>query len=61
MAQDIAQLTKRYLENDPSRWARLSSTIQFRRLQVLLLRAILLEVRKLNGHAQPEPVGEGAS
>ena len=57
MAQDIAQITERYLENDPSRWARLSSRIHFRRLQVLLLRAILLELRKLDGHTEPESVG----
>lgn len=52
MAQDVAQMTESYLSNDPTRWAKLASTVHFRRLQVLLLRAILLELRRLNG--QPE-------
>lgn len=49
MSQDVAQMVERYLTTDASRWARLASTVQYRRLQVLLLRAILLELRKLNG------------
>ena len=49
MSQDVAQMVERYLSTDSSRWARLASTVQYRRLQVLLLRAILLELRKLNG------------
>jgi hypothetical protein len=48
MSQDIAQLVERYLSEDPSRWARLASDVQWRRLQLLLLREILLELRKLN-------------
>lgn len=49
MSQDVAQMVERYLTSDASRWARLASTVQYRRLQVLLLRAILLELRKMNG------------
>jgi hypothetical protein len=47
MVHTVDQLTERYLSTDPSRWAKLSSTIEFRRLQILLLREILLEVRRL--------------
>lgn len=54
MSQDVALLVERYTSADPSRWARLASTVQFRRLQLLLLRAILLEIRKLNGAAAPD-------
>jgi hypothetical protein len=61
MAQDVAQLTERYLSSDPSQWARLASTVQFRRLQVLLLRAILVELRKLNGSPEADPADQGAS
>jgi hypothetical protein len=48
MSQDVVQMTERYLSADPSRWARLASVVQFRRLQLLLLRAILIELRKLS-------------
>jgi hypothetical protein len=48
MSQDVAQLVERYLSEDPSKWAKLASDIQWRRLQLLLLREILLELRKLN-------------
>jgi len=60
VAQDVVQLTERYVSSDPSRWARLASTVQFRRLQVLLLRAILLELRKLNGNPEADPTDQGA-
>ena len=49
MAQDAAQLAERYLSEDSSKWAKLASNLQWRRLQILLLRDILLELRKLNG------------
>ncbi len=48
MEQDIVQITQEYLSEDPLRWAKLASDINWRRLQVLLLREILLELRKLN-------------
>jgi hypothetical protein len=48
MSQDVAQLVERYLSEDPSKWAKLASDVQWRRLQLLLLREILLELRKLN-------------
>ena len=59
MPVDVAELTEGYLSDDPRRWARLASTVQWRRLQLLLLRGILLELRKLNrAGLQPENAGE---
>lgn len=48
MSQDITELVGRYLPEDPTKWAKLASDIQWRRLQLLLLREILVEIRKLN-------------
>ena len=46
MAQDVAELTQEYLSDDPLKWAKLASDINWRRLQLLLLREILIELRK---------------
>ncbi|MBL7198831.1 MAG: hypothetical protein ISS56_01640 [Anaerolineae bacterium] len=48
MARDVLDLVEPYLSPDPASWSRLASDIQWRRTQLLLLREILLEVRKLN-------------
>ncbi len=48
MAQDVTELIEEYLSDDPLKWAKLASDINWRRLQLLLLRAILVELRKLN-------------
>ncbi len=48
MPQDILKLTDDYLSDDQLKWGKLASEVQFRRLQVLLLREILAELRKLN-------------
>ncbi len=48
MPRDVVELVEPYLSEDPARWARLSSDVQWRRLQLLLLREILVELRKLN-------------
>jgi len=48
MAQDVTELTQEYLSDDPRKWAKLASDVNWRRLQVLLLREILIELRKLN-------------
>ena len=53
MPQDILELTEGYLSEDPLKWGKLASNIQWRRLQLLLLREILIEVKKLN-HQIPE-------
>ena len=50
MAQDVedaAALVERYLSEDPARWGKLASDVQYRCLQLLLLREILLELRRL--------------
>jgi len=54
MARDVVELVQEYLSDDPAKWGKLSSNIQWRRLQILLLREILVELRKLNVKA-PEP------
>lgn len=49
MNKDVLDLLEEYLPaDDPAKWAKLSSTINSRRLQLLLLREILIELRKLN-------------
>jgi len=52
MPQDVAELVERYLSEDPIQWGRLASDIQWRRLQLLLLREILLELRDLRRRAE---------
>jgi hypothetical protein len=52
MPQDVAELVERYLSEDPIQWGRLASDIQWRRLQLLLLRDILLELRDLRRRAE---------
>jgi hypothetical protein len=54
MARDVVELVQEYLSDDPAKWGKLLSNIQWRRLQILLLREILVELRKLNVKA-PEP------
>lgn len=51
MSQDILKLLEEFLSDDPYRWAKLSSEIQYRRLHLLLLREILLEIRELSAQA----------
>ena len=49
MPRDVVELVEPFLSQDPARWAKLSSDVGWRRLQLLLLREILIELRKLNG------------
>ena len=53
MSQDVVTLLEDFVSDDPYRWGKLSSDIQFRRLQLLLLREILVELRKLNAPRTP--------
>jgi hypothetical protein len=48
MGRDVAELVEPYLSDDPIKWGKLASDVQWRRLQLLLLREILVELRKLN-------------
>ena len=41
------ELVEPFLSDDPSRWGKLASEVQFRRLELLLLREILVELRAL--------------
>jgi hypothetical protein len=47
--QDILNLLAEYIpEDNPRKWAKLSSTINYRRLNLLLLKEILQELRTIN-------------
>jgi hypothetical protein len=47
--EDILKELDNYIpENDSRKWARLASTINYRRLVLSLLKEILIELRKLN-------------
>ena len=48
MAQDVVKLAEGFLSDDPARWGKLASDVQYRRLVLLLLREILIELRELN-------------
>ena len=48
MAKDVIDLLESYIPaDDPRKWARLSSTVEARRLELMLLKEILLELREL--------------
>ena len=48
MAKNIEEIVEEYLSEDPKKWAKLASEVNWRRLELLLLREILLELKKLN-------------
>jgi hypothetical protein len=58
MAQDIIEIVGEYLSDDPAKWGKLASDIQWRRMQLLLLREVLVELRTLNRRL-PEPASAG--
>ena len=47
MPRDIVELAEGVLSEDPAKWAKLASDVQYRRLQLLLLREILIELREV--------------
>jgi hypothetical protein len=47
MPQDILDQIEPYRASDPSRWAKLASNVHWRRLVILLLREIVVELRAL--------------
>jgi hypothetical protein len=49
MKGDIIQVLNEFIpEDNPKKWAKLSSTINSRRLELMLLKGILIELRQLN-------------
>jgi hypothetical protein len=57
MPKDTLTLLDQYISaEEPRKWAKLSSTITYRRLVLLTLREILLELQALNGR---EMAGDG--
>lgn len=50
MPRDILELTEEYASDDQLRWAKLASDVNYRRIEILLLRDILAELRKLNAN-----------
>ena len=61
MARDALEQVEAFLSDDPTRWAKLSSTVQWRRLQLLLWREVLLELRELRRVLLEREAGGGAS
>jgi hypothetical protein len=47
MGQDVVKLVEGFLSDDPGRWGKLASDVQYRRLVLLLLRETLIELRAL--------------
>jgi len=48
MARSAMEITEEFLSDDPKKWGKLASDITYRRLELLLMREILVELRKLN-------------
>jgi hypothetical protein len=48
MDKSIVDMVGEFLEDDPKKMGKLSSDINYRRMELLLLREIVLELRKLN-------------
>ena len=48
MPKSAIEIVEQYLSEDPRTWAKLASEVNWRRLELLLLREILLELKKLN-------------
>ncbi len=48
MPEDIIERVDKYIAGDETRWAKLSSTVQYRAMELGLLREVLVELRKLN-------------
>ena len=48
MPKNAAEIVEEFLSDDPKKWGKLSSDINYRRLELLLLRDIMLELKELN-------------
>ena len=47
MPQDIVELIEPYRASEPGRWAKLAGNVLWRRLVLLLLREIVVELRNI--------------
>ncbi len=52
MPEDIIERVDKYIAGDETRWAKLSSTVQYRAMELSLLREVLVELRKLNKNVE---------
>lgn len=53
MGVDIVEALEDYIATDnPRKWAKLSSTVDSRRLELSLLKEMLLEMRRLNDNVR---------
>jgi len=51
MQKDLIEALNEFIPDDnPKKWAKLRSTTDSRRLQLMLLREILIELRKINAN-----------
>jgi hypothetical protein len=48
MTKSASEIVEGYLSEDPAKWAKLASEVHYRRLELLLLREILIELKALN-------------
>jgi hypothetical protein len=53
MPQDVVELVEPYRTSESSRWAKLAGNVHWRRLVVLLLREIVVELRAIRGSLPP--------
>ena len=52
MKKNIEEVVKEYISEDPIKWGKLASEVNWRRLELTLLTEILRELRKLNNRKQ---------
>ncbi len=52
MKKNIEEVVKEYIGEDPIKWGKLASEVNWRRLELTLLTEILRELRKLNNCKQ---------
>jgi hypothetical protein len=48
MTKSASEIVEGYLSEDPAKWAKLAGEVHYRRMELLLLREILIELKALN-------------
>ncbi|MDD3777631.1 MAG: hypothetical protein PHN32_08515 [Actinomycetota bacterium] len=48
MGDILSELDKYIPEDNPRKWAKLTSDVDYRRLELMLLKEILIELRQIN-------------